>query len=274
MPESERPAGAASDDAAPWRDFLALAHRLADASGGVIERYFRQTLDVEDKAVDPRFSPVTIADREAEAVIRALIVEAYPDHGILGEEHGHERPDARFTWVIDPIDGTKNFIAGMPMWGTLIALSDTGRTVVGVMNQPFTKERFVGCPDGSFLGERRLVTRRGLTLDAACLYCTEPEMYTDPADMAAFEALAARVGYRRYGGDCYAYAMLAMGFVDLVVEAGLNPWDIQALIPIVEGAGGAVTGWDGGPIDESGKVIAAGDPALHAEAVAMLRGAA
>lgn len=253
-----------------WRAHLALAHRLADASGPLIRRYFRQALSVEDKTHVAGFSPVTIADREAEAAIRALIKSAYPDHGILGEEHGHENPEARFTWVIDPIDGTKSFIAGMPTWGTLIALKDGDRPVIGIMDQPFLNERFVGHPEGVYLGERRLATRPCAELAAACLFATEPEMFGGTGELEAFERLAAQVGYRRFGADCYAYCMLAMGFIDLVVEAGMNPWDIQALIPIIEGAGGRVTSWDGGPIDASGRVLAVGDVRLHGQAQEIL----
>lgn len=252
-----------------WQDHLALAHRLADASGPVILRYFRQQLAVEDKERDPDFSPVTVADREAEAAIRALINETYPDHGILGEEHGHERPDAEHTWVIDPIDGTKAFIAGMPTWGTLIALKDRERTTLGVLDQPFLKERFVGHRDGTFLGTRKLAARPCADLAQACLFATDPDMFTSN-ERGAFDSLVERVGYRRFGADCYAYAMLAMGFVDLVVESSMNPWDYHALIPLVEGAGGRITSWNGGDIGDDGRVLAVGDPALHDAALEIL----
>ena len=260
-------------EAEVWRAYLPLAHRLADASGAVVMRYFRQTLAVDDKDHIAGFSPVTVADREAEAAIRALIEEACPDHGILGEEHGHARPDARFTWVIDPIDGTKAFISGMPTWGTLIALQDGGKGILGILDQPFLRERFVGHGDGAFLGGRRLTTRPCAELGAAVLYATEPDMFT-PAEGAAFAALAARVRLRRFGADCYAYGMLASGCIDLVVEASLKPWDIAALIPIVEGAGGRVTAWDGGPVGADGRVLAVGDPGLHAPALEILAPAA
>ena len=260
-------------DVEPWREHLPLAHRLADASGAVILRYFRQTLAIDDKDHIAGFSPVTAADREAEAAIRALIEESCPDHGILGEEYGHERPDARFTWVIDPIDGTKAFISGMTTWGTLIALQDGGRGIIGVLNQPFLGERFVGHGEGAYLGERRLRTRPCDDLGAAVLYATEPDMFA-PAERAAFDSLAARVRLRRYGADCYAYGMLAAGFIDLVTEASMNPWDYAALIPIIEGAGGLVTGWDGGPVGADGRVLAVGDPRLHAPALDCLAQAA
>jgi len=256
-----------------WRTHLALAHRLADASGAVIMRYFRQALPIEDKDHIAGYSPVTVADREAEAAIRALINEACPDHGILGEEHGHERPDARFTWVIDPIDGTKAFISGMPTWGTLIALQDRGRGIIGVLDQPYLRERFVGHGEGAYLGDRRLTVRSCPELDAATLMATEPNMF-NPAELAGFDALAGRVRLRRFGADCYAYGMLAAGFVDLVVEASMNLWDIAALIPIIEGAGGLVTAWDGGPIGADGRVLAVGDRRLHAPALEILAPAA
>ena len=256
-----------------WREHLPLAHRLADASGAVILRYFRQPLAVEDKDYIDGYSPVTAADREAEAAIRALIAETCSDHGILGEEHGHERPEARFTWVIDPIDGTKAFISGLTSWGTLIALQDGGKSILGVMDQPFLGERYVGHGDGAWLGERRLAVRPCPDLGAATLFATEPDMFT-PAERAACDALAARVRLRRYGADCYAYGMLAMGFVDLVVEASMKPWDIAALIPIVEGAGGLVTAWDGGPVGTDGRTLAVGDRRLHAPALEILGRAA
>ena len=260
-------------EAEAWREYLPLAHRLADASGAVIMRHFRQALAVEDKDDIAGFSPVTVADREAEAAIRALIEEACPEHGILGEEHGHERPDARFTWVIDPIDGTKAFITGMPTWGTLIALQDRGQGIVGVLDQPFLGERFVGHGGGSYLGERRIETRRCADLENAVLYATEPDMFS-AAEGAAFAALARRVRLRRFGADCYAYGMLAAGCVDLVVEASMNIWDIAALIPLVEGAGGRVTSWSGGPVGTDGRVLAVGDPALHPAALEILAPAA
>ena len=260
-------------EAEAWRAYLPLAHRLADASGAVVMRHFRQALAVDDKDHIAGFSPVTVADREAEAAIRALIEEACPDHGILGEEHGHARPGARFTWVVDPIDGTKAFISGMPTWGTLIALQDGATGIIGILDQPFLRERFVGHGGGAFLGERRLATRACADLGGATLYATEPDMFA-PAERTAFDALATRVRLRRYGADCYAYGMLAAGFVDLVVEASMKPWDIAALIPIVKGAGGLVTSWDGGPVGADGRVLAVGDPGLHAAALEFLAPAA
>ncbi len=250
---------------ASLREFLKFGHRLADASGSVIKQHFRTTIDVTDKKDkgEGRYSPVTIADQGAEAAIRALIVAEHPDHGIMGEEHGHENPDARLTWVIDPIDGTKAFITGLPTWGTLIALNEGGRPVLGLLDQPILGERFVGGPDGAFLGTKKLSTRACPALADARLCCTEPEMFAPGPERDAFNRLARQVALRRFGTDCYAYVMLAHGFVDLVVEASLAPWDIQALIPIVERAGGVVTNWEGGSAADGGRVVAAGDAALH-----------
>lgn len=240
----------------------------------MIRPYFRSGLEVTDKKDkgEGRYSPVTAADQGAEAAIRALIQAEHPDHGILGEEHGHENPGARLTWVIDPIDGTKAFITGLPTWGTLIALNEGGRPVLGVMDQPILGERFTGGPDGAFLGATRLRTRACPRLAEAKLCCTEPDMFAPGAEREAFDRLARQVALRRFGTDCYAYGMLAHGFVDLVVEASMAPWDIQALIPIVERAGGVVTNWEGGPAADGGRVLAVGDPRLHAEVLGILQG--
>ncbi|WP_428298922.1 histidinol-phosphatase [Hyphomicrobium sp.] len=255
------------------RELLGFAHRLADASGEVIRPYFRTSLDVVDKKDkgEGKYSPVTIADKAAEAAIRALIKAAYPDHGILGEEHGHENPGAELTWVIDPIDGTKAFIIGVPVWGTLIALNAGGRAVLGVLDQPFLGERYAAGPDGTYLGDRKLATRACPDLAEARLCCTEPGMFAAGAEWDGFERLTRRVALTRYGTDCYAYGLMAQGFVDLVVEAGLSPWDVQAVIPIVERAGGVVTDWEGGPAETATRVVAAGDPRLHGQVLKLLR---
>ena len=227
-----------------------FAGRLADASGAVILPYFRTEMPVDDKADlwggAKGYDPVTEADRNAEAAIRALIEAEYPGHGILGEEHGEKKGTEPFTWVLDPIDGTRAFITGLPLWGTLIALNDGTKPVVGVMDQPFTKERYIGNPAGAFLDGRRLKTRACPSLAHARLMTTSPHLFRTEEDRAAFERVAAKAQLVRYGGDCYAYAMIAAGQVDVVVETGLEAYDIQALIPIVEGAGGRVTSWEGG----------------------------
>jgi len=257
-------------------ELLAFAHRLADAAAKVTLAHFRTPLSVGNKSEDG-FDPVTEADRGAETAIRALIEKTYPGHGILGEEHGASRSRDGFTWVIDPIDGTRSFITGSPLWGTLIALNDGERPVIGVLDQPFLKERFwgVSMPDWREAAietpEKRLslATRACPRLADAALSTTTIEMFKG-LEREQFEALMSRVRLLRFGGDCYQYGLLAHGFMDLVAETRLAPYDIQALIPIIEGAGGAVTNWQGGPADQGGNVVAAGDPRTHAEALEIL----
>jgi myo-inositol-1(or 4)-monophosphatase len=254
-------------------DFAAFVDRLATASGEAILPFFRTSLGVEDKGSAGRFDPVTAADRAGESVMRALIRETFPEHGVIGEEHGDLRADAEFVWVLDPIDGTRSFILGLPVWGTLIGLMRRGRPCFGLMHQPFTGERFSG--DGAAAtyrgrgGDRRLRTRACPALADAMLMATSPTMF-DETERAAFDAVAAGTRQTRWGGDCYAYAMLAAGHVDLVVEADLKPYDIVALIPIVEGAGGVVTTWTGEPATNGGRIVAAGDRRVHEAALETL----
>jgi myo-inositol-1(or 4)-monophosphatase len=258
--------------------YLRFAHRLVDASAEAIRPYFRSQVAVDNKAGETRFDPVTAADREAEASIRSLIRQTYPDHGIFGEEHGFEAGTAGLTWVIDPIDGTRAFITGMPLWGTLLALFDGQRPILGIMDQPFTGERFTGSRLGARLAHegdsRPLSTRSCALLEQAVLQSTHPEMFSAAAESRAFESVATRVQLTRYGGDCYAYCMLAHGLIDLVIESGLNPYDIQALIPIVEAAGGQVTDWHGDDATMGGQVIASGDARVHQQALSLLAPAA
>lgn len=253
---------------------LAFAHRLADASGAVIRPYFRKPVEIEDKRGRGRFDPVTEADRAAEAVIRKLIGEAYPDDGILGEELGDTKGASGYRWVIDPIDGTRAFIAGQPLWGTLIALEHHSAPVIGILDQPVMAERFVGCGGKAELvtpdGTTGLRTRACPALKNALLSTTHPWDYFDESEGPAFVRLAQQVQMTRFGGDCYAYGLLASGFIDLVVEAQLHAWDVAALIPIIEGAGGAITDWTGKPVENGGRVIAAGDRRVHAEALNLL----
>lgn len=259
------------------RALLDFAGSLADAAREQTLPYFRRPIAVEDKGAAGLYDPVTQADRAAETAIRTRIKSAYPDHGILGEEHGFEPGASPFTWVIDPIDGTRSFIAGVPLWGTLIALNDGERPILGVMDQPYLRERFVGSRLGAALvagSERRaLQTRLCVDLSSAVLLCTDPGMF-EGAEHEAFATLSAKVRLRRFGTDCHAYGLLAHGLVDLVVESGLKPYDIQALVPIIEAAGGMVTNWNGGPAYDGGQVIAAGDARTHAAALAILAGAA
>jgi histidinol phosphatase-like enzyme (inositol monophosphatase family) len=250
----------------PDRDrFIAFLHRLADASGHSIVPHFRQALVVENKQARG-FDPVTIADREAEAAIRALIRREYPDHSILGEEEDRFHGSSQWTWVIDPIDGTRAFMIGQPLWGTLIALNDGNRPVLGMLDQPYLGERFFGdARESLFTGpgvKRPLRARHGLKLQDAILSSTHPELFKSGVEAEAFRALSAQTRMTRYGGDCYSYGLVAMGLIDLVVETGLKPFDIQALMPIVEGAGGKIVNWRGGDCSGGGQAVASGDPRL------------
>jgi len=250
---------------------LALAGALADKAGGIIRHYFRQPLTVEQKADN---SPVTIADREAEAEMRALIETRFPDHGIIGEEHGRTRPDADYVWVLDPIDGTKSFISGIPLFGTLIALTLKGRPVLGIIEQPVLRERWIGAEGrATTLNGKPAKTRTCSTLAAATLYATSPDLFQG-AEATAFERLRKAVKLARYGADCYAYGQVASGLIDLVVEASLKPYDFCAMAPVIEGAGGEVSDWQGEALtlQSAGQVVASGDPALAQAARAALAG--
>lgn len=251
-----------------------LAQRLADAAGEVARRYFRTGLAVQDKA---DASPVTAADREAEAAIRAILAAEQPGHGVVGEEHGASNAGADWVWVIDPIDGTKAFITGRPTFGTLVALLHRGRPVLGVIDQPVVRDRWVGAAGRrtSFNGADASV-RACAGLGAATLNTTSPDLFGED-ELAAFRRVASASKLTMYGGDCYAYGLLAAGFLDLVVEAGLKLHDYAALLPVVEGAGGLVTDWTGGPLGRpdmsagaEARVLAAGDRRAHAEALARL----
>lgn len=251
-----------------------FACRLADAAGERILPHFRVPLAVDDKAGGGAYDPVSEADRGAEHAMRALIRRQYPTHGIFGEEHGHQAGESALTWVLDPIDGTKSFVTGALHWGTLIALHDGARPVLGVMDQPYTHERFIGSrlvarwTKGG--DQRALGVRCCPRLEDSVLYTTSPHLFATIGERHAFERLAEGVRLVRYGGDCYSYCMLALGYVDLVVESGLEPYDIQALIPIIEASGGIVTTWEGGSADDGGRIIAAGDAAILAEAMRIL----
>jgi myo-inositol-1(or 4)-monophosphatase len=256
-------------------DFEAFVERLANVAGEAVMPFFRTMIGVEDKGGLGRFDPVTAADRAGESAMRQLIKATFPNHGIVGEEFGSENQDAEYVWVLDPIDGTRGFITGLPTWGTLIGLLKSGTPVYGTMSQPFVKERFFG--DGGSarsrgpMGDRKLRTRSCAKLADAMMSATSPRMFAGD-DLAAFERLEARTRHTRFGGDCYAYCMLAAGQIDLVVEVDLKPYDIVALVPVVEGAGGVITTWDGRPAAAGGRLIAAGDRRVHAAALEVLRG--
>ncbi|MFG1416462.1 histidinol-phosphatase [Xanthobacter sp. V0B-10] len=250
-----------------------FVHKLATVSGEAILPFFRTALGVEDKSRGKAFDPVTEADRAAEQVMRRLIREAFPSHGIIGEEFDNVAADAPYVWALDPIDGTKSFIAGLPAWGTLIGLLKEGDPVYGMMHQPFIKERFFG--DGASAryrgpaGERALRVRDCGRVEDAILFTTSPRLM-NTTDRAAFSRVEEQARLSRYGGDCYAYCMLAAGLVDLVIETELKDHDIVALIPIIEGAGGVVTSWEGGSPAKGGRVVAAGSRAVHEQALRIL----
>ena len=249
-----------------------FALELAHTAGGIAQAHFRQPITVENKG-GSAFDPVTNADRAIERVLRAAIVDRYPDHGIVAEEEGERAGRGEYTWYIVPIDGTRAFMTGSPLWGTLIGLTRGVQPLFGVLVQPVLEEVFFGGPNGSWLikaDRRERLRRRACTaLDQAVLACTHPDMFAG-ARLAAFNALAGRCLMHRFGGDCYNYAMLAAGFVDLVVEGQLKPFDIVPLLPILEGAGCVVTDWRGDKPLKGGYVVAAATPELHAAALALL----
>jgi inositol-phosphate phosphatase/L-galactose 1-phosphate phosphatase/histidinol-phosphatase len=248
----------------------ALVHELADASAKIALRYFRTPITVDEKS---DASPVTIADRDAEAVMRERIRVTFPDHGIIGEEHGSENGGAEWVWTLDPIDGTVSFINGVPLFGTLIALLHQGKPWLGCINHPALNERWVGgAGEATRLNGKPVRTRACATLSNATLYSTGPE-YFGPASQVAFDQLAGAVRRRRYGGtDCYAYAMVAAGWTDMVCEKLSKLHDIAPLAPVIEGAGGIVTDWQGRPITiaSDGDVIALGDARLHTAVLGLL----
>jgi myo-inositol-1(or 4)-monophosphatase len=246
-----------------------FAHRLAEKSGEVILPHFRAGGDVANKQAGG-FDPVTEADCGAEAAMRRMIEAEYPAHGIAGEEFEDKPAADAHCWVLDPIDGTKAFIIGLPIWGTLIGLSSQGKPIFGMMDQPYLGERFWSTPDGARFrnrnGERTIRTRRCVSLSEAIMGATSPDMFKHD-DVRRFQKLSGSCRLTRYGGDCYLYCLLAMGLVDIVAEASLKPFDIAPLIPIIEAAGGKVTRWDGGDASGGGKILAVGDPSLHAAAM-------
>ena len=257
---------------------IAAAEAAADVAAAVVRPFFRSGVTADLKGDD---SPVTIADRTAEQAMRAVLAARFPDHGILGEEYGLERPDARLRWVLDPIDGTRAFITGRPLFATLIGLLDDGIPILGLMDQPVLRERWLGVAGrrtrfiGGFGGV--VGTRACPDIAAAELSATSPQMFDEPS-MARWRRLEAAVRRTTFGGDAYAYGLLALGQIDLIAEADLKVWDWAALLPVIEGAGGKITDWEGRPLrgvasgaSQVGPVLAAGDPALHARALELLK---
>lgn len=250
-----------------------FALELGRIAGSIAHSHFRRALTIENKD-ETGFDPVTSADRAIESVLRKAIADRWPNHGIVAEEGGERAARSPFTWFVDPIDGTRAFMMGSPLWGVLIGLTRDGQPLFGVLCQPVLGEVFLGTPDDSWLiredGRERLRARRCTKLADAALACTHPDMFDGEA-AAAFSTLANACLLHRFGGDCYNYAMLAAGFVDLVVEGRLRSYDIVPLIPIVEGAGGVITDWHGEPPLDGGFVVAAATPELHRQALKMLR---
>lgn len=254
---------------------IAAAQACADVARVETLRHFRaQGLSAETKETD-RFDPVTVADRASEAAMLEVLARLRPQDAVLGEEYGLRGGDSGLTWVLDPIDGTRGYLSGTPTWGVLIALSDAQGPILGVIDQPYIGERFLG---GLGLAEvhgpqgaRALACRPARPLSEAILFSTFPEVGS-PAEAEAFRRVASQARLVRYGMDCYAYALVAAGQIDLVIEAGLQSYDVQAPIAVIEAAGGVVSDWQGGPAHQGGQILAAANPAIHAQALALLRG--
>ena len=255
-------------------DIDRVANALADAARRVITPFFRRHDLTTDNKLSTGFDPVTEADRAAEAAMREILARERPADAILGEEFGAKDGTSGLTWVLDPIDGTRGFLSGTPTWGVLIAVNDAQGPFYGLIDQPYIGERFIGDAAGArFAGPKGagpLATRAPRALAQAIVFTTFPEVGS-LVERNAFHAVASRARLTRYGMDCYAYALVAAGQVDLVIEAGLQPYDIQAPIALIEAAGGLVTDWQGGPAHEGGRVVAAANTAIHAEALALLR---
>ena len=261
-------------------DFEPFVAELAAVAGEAILPFFRTALQAQDKGGRGQFDPVTEADRAAETAMRRLIQSTFPAHGIIGEEFGDHQPDAEYVWVLDPIDGTKSFISGFPTWGTLVALEHRGVPVYGMMHQPFTREKFFGDNARATWSGRNahgteivhhLRTRACAALSDATVMTTSPGLLTE-SERAVFDRVGGGARLTRFGGDCYSYCMVAAGHVDLVIESGLKPYDIAALIPIIKGAGGVVTTWGGEDAQGGGAVVAASDARVHEAALKLLAG--
>lgn len=250
----------------------AFLHKLADTAGETVLPLFRSPLDIENKEVGG-FDPVTDADKNAEEQMRRIILNSFPDDGIQGEEFDDKDLDADGLWVLDPIDGTRAFISGLPTWGTLIGYRNRNGARLGMMSQPFTKERYFGDgkeahytgPDGA----RPIQVRACASLEQATLFTTTPDLFVGN-ERAAFDRVEGQVRLSRYGVDCYAYCMVAIGLADLVIETALKPVDIAPLVPVIEGAGGVVTNWQGGSALDGGQVVASGDARLHEQVLTIL----
>jgi len=256
------------------QEFMDFARDVIEDAGSIACKYFRTPIKVDEKGTGTEFDPVTVADREIEEFIRDRISSRYPEHAIRGEEAGDHRGNSTYRWFIDPIDGTRSFISGSPLWGILLGLMQGDDCLLGLMHQPYIKETFTGSGAGAFLIQganiRPIATRNIRNLGEATIYSTHPSMF-GAEDFKRFLKVADQCRLMRYGGDCYSYCLLASGFIDLVIEGGLAPYDIIPLIPIIEAAGGIVTDWSGGPALSGGNIIAAATSELHELAVSILK---
>ena len=257
-------------------DLIAFANRLADTSGTVIRPLFRQRIDVAHKKGVHNFDPVTEADKGAERAIREVVARERPKDGVLGEEYPETLGSSGYRWILDPVDGTRAFITGRHEWGSLIALEKDGKPVLGILDQPVLGERFVGVNGKSHLIQAGMASplevRACASLADAILCATDPGAYFSKEQLSAFARVDRATKMTRYGGDCYVFAALALGFVDVVIEANFHAWDVAALIPLVEGAGGVITDWQGGSAQEGKTILACGDRRVHAETMKLLAG--
>jgi histidinol-phosphatase len=262
-------------DGAELSELLAFAVAITEAAAPIALRYFRAPLDIHDKGTGGGFDPVTRADHEIEEFLRVEIGQRFPEHGVIGEEQGHTRGADPLCWIIDPIDGTRSFISGSPLWGTLLGLLHADTPIVGVAHIPYLRETFYGSVEGAWLrhdGEvRRIQTRGTARVADAILYSTHPATITGAAERAGFARVAAAARMLRYGGDCYAFCLLALGQVDLVIDGSLQPYDIIPLMPIIEAAGGVVTDAAGGGAQRGGVIVAGANAALHEQALALMK---
>jgi myo-inositol-1(or 4)-monophosphatase len=255
---------------------VSFAHKLADTAGEVIRPYFRQKIEISDKGLarGTVFDPVTAADKGAEQAMRAIIERDRPDDGILGEEFPEKKSENGFRWVLDPVDGTRAFITGRHEWGSLIALEENGLAVLGILDQPVLHERFIGVNGEAALiaenGRISLHVRSCADLSDAVVCATHPDAYFSITEGEAFRRVQRVARMSRFGGDCYLFGALALGFIDVIIETTFNRWDVAALIPIVEGAGGIITNWEGGSCAHGGQILAAGDVRVHNQAMKLL----
>lgn len=256
------------------QEYLDFAVCLTEETGKIALQYFRQPIQVDNKSTGDLFDPVTAADQEIEDYIRAQIAASYPQHSVIGEESEDRIGSESLTWFIDPIDGTRGFVAGSPMWGTLIGLLDGEKCVAGLMHQPFVGETYIGSAEGAYIinnkGKQAIRTSNKAQLSDAILACTHLSMFHHGRELDAFIGVANVCRFSRFGTDCYGYSLLAHGCIDIVVEAGLAAYDIMAMIPIVEAAGGVISDWQGNPAHKGGNILATATAALHEQALGQL----